>query len=295
MAEIQIFSTKEEVREVIGRSVPIEGEIQHFIENNMEKIFGVTFLKSEYRTTSGRMDSIGLDENNSPVIFEYKRSMNENIINQGLFYLDWLLDHKESFKLLVIEKLGQEKADNIDWSIPCVICIANNFTRYDEHAVNQMGRNIKLVKYKKYDDFILFEHINTPRVNSASYEEGRRNRRTDRTFRERYELMSERMRSIYDSIKNYILALGDDISENELKRYIAFKKIKNFSCLEIHQEKFIMHLKLNPDTVELIDGFIKDVRNIGHLGTGDLQIHIKTLDDFNKIKELINRSYEENM
>ena len=35
------------------------------------------------------MDSIGIDENNCPVIVEYKRSSNENIINQGLFYLDW--------------------------------------------------------------------------------------------------------------------------------------------------------------------------------------------------------------
>ena len=60
------------------------------------------------------MDSIGIDENNSPVIFEYKRSSSENVINQGLFYLDWLLDHKADFKLLVIEKLGMEVADQID-------------------------------------------------------------------------------------------------------------------------------------------------------------------------------------
>ena len=69
------------------------------------------------------MDSIGIDENNSPVIFEYKRSQNENVINQGLFYLDWLLDHKADFKLLVIDKLGMEAADNIDWSVPCVIVL----------------------------------------------------------------------------------------------------------------------------------------------------------------------------
>ena len=53
----------------------------------------------------------------------------------------------------------------IDWSAPCVICIANDFTKYDVYAVNQMQRNIKLVRYKKYDvDLILFEHLNTPVV-----------------------------------------------------------------------------------------------------------------------------------
>ena len=55
------------------------------------------------------MDSIGIDENHCPVIFEYKRSMKDNVINQGLFYLNWLLDHKDSFKVLVIEKLGLPK------------------------------------------------------------------------------------------------------------------------------------------------------------------------------------------
>ena len=131
----------------------------------METFFGVRFLKSEYAITNGRMDSIGIDENNSPVIFEYKRSQDENVINQGLFYLDWLLDHKADFKLLVIEKLGMEAADGIDWSVPCVICIAHDFTKYDLHAVNQMQRNIKLVSYRKYDNgLLLFEHLNAPNV-----------------------------------------------------------------------------------------------------------------------------------
>lgn len=56
------------------------------------------------------MDSIGIDEDNSPVIFEYKLNINPNVINQGLFYLDWLLSHKADFTLLVQEKLGLEIA-----------------------------------------------------------------------------------------------------------------------------------------------------------------------------------------
>lgn len=293
MAEIQLFSIKGEVKEVVGHSVTFEKELQHLIEENMEQFFGVTFLKSEYVITEGRMDSIGLDENNSPVIFEYKRSVNENVINQGLFYLDWLLDHKADFQLLVLEKLGKEKANNIDWSIPSVVCIANDFTKYDEHAVNQMQRSIKLVKYKKYEDFILFEHVNAPKAKSIVYDEVRKYHGTDKSFREQYESMNEKMKLTYETIREYILSLGDDVTENELKLYVAFKRIRNFACLEIQQGKIRMHLKLNPDTVALVDGFIKDVRNIGHWGTGDLQIHIKDINDFNKVKELINRSYEE--
>lgn len=296
MVEIQLFSIKGEVKEVVGHSVTFEKELQHLIEENMEQFFGVTFLKSEYVITEGRMDSIGLDENNSPVIFEYKRSVNENVINQGLFYLDWLLDHKADFQLLVLEKLGKEKANNIDWSIPSVVCIANDFTKYDEHAVNQMQRSIKLVKYKKYEDFILFEHVNAPKAKSIVYDEVRKNtHNVHKDLQEMYEDVDEKIRLLYETIKDYIMSLGDDVTENELKRYVAFKKIRNFVCMDIGQSRIRVHLKLDPNTVELEEGFIKDVSGLGHLGTGDVQIHVKNMEDFNKIKYLIDRSYQKNV
>lgn len=103
MAEIKLFGIKDKVEELPSKQVTLEKELQNLLEKNMNTFFGVTFLKSEYKITNGRMDSIGIDENNCPVIFEYKRSVNENVINQGLFYLDWLLDHKADFKLLVMD------------------------------------------------------------------------------------------------------------------------------------------------------------------------------------------------
>lgn len=118
MADIKLFNIKGNVKEYQSGNVTLEKELQTVIEDNMTTFFGVTFLASEYRTTDGgRMDSIGIDENHCPVIFEYKRSVKENVINQGLFYLNWLLDHKDSFKVLVIEKLGLKASDNIDWTI----------------------------------------------------------------------------------------------------------------------------------------------------------------------------------
>lgn len=131
MADTKLFNIKGAVKEYQSGTVTLEKELQTVIENNMNIFFGVTFLASEYRTTDGgRMDSIGIDENHCPVIFEYKRSVKENVINQGLFYLNWLLDHKDSFKVLVIEKLGLKAANNIDWSMPRVVCVAGDFTKY---------------------------------------------------------------------------------------------------------------------------------------------------------------------
>ena len=81
MAELQLFNIQGTVSELPSQQVALEAELQDLLEKNMSTFFGVTFLESEYKIPNGRMDSIGIDENNCPVIFEYKRSVNESVIN----------------------------------------------------------------------------------------------------------------------------------------------------------------------------------------------------------------------
>lgn len=300
MGDINLFSLNETVTQLSPSSFQLERELQTLIEKNMYTFFGVTFLQSEFSFPNGRIDSLGIDENNCPVIFEYKRSQNDNVINQGLFYLDWLMDHKAEFKLLTIEKLGTDVANKIDWSIPCVICIANDFTKFDEHAVNQMQKNIKLIKYKKFgQDLILFEQINSPSVKPVAdtNDELTTVKRTgDKTFAQQLEGTSNQLREMYYEIRDYILSLGDDVAENQLKLYTAFKKIRNIVCVEIRQKSILLFLRLNPD--EFLDeqekGLARDVRNIGHWGTGDLEITLKSAEEFEQIKYLVAQSYIEN-
>src|SRR5690606_12582338 len=123
----------------------VEREIQKLCEENLDTFFGIRFLASEYSTGikhKGRIDSLGIDENNCPVIVEYKLDSKENVINQGLFYLDWLMDHQANFELLCMKKLGQ--ATDVDWTNPRLLCIARDFTRYDDYAIGQINRNIEL-------------------------------------------------------------------------------------------------------------------------------------------------------
>lgn len=295
MSDIKLYKINGGVEELSSSTVNLERDLQTLIENNMETMFGVSFLRSEFAITNGRMDSIGIDENKCPVIFEYKRSANENVINQGLFYLDWLLDHKGDFQLLVMEKLGKSVSDEIDWTAPCVICVANNFTKFDLHAVNQMQRNIKLVKYKKYDDLFLFEHLNSPdfvikdEKNSQNHTSS-----NEDTFEHRYNKAPDDIKNLFDNISKYIETLGDDISKHETKLYLAFKKVKNIICMEIFQKSILLTLKLNPEDVELEDDFIRDISKIGHHGTGDIEIKIKNYEDFEKSKEFLDRAYNEN-
>ena len=110
MGDLKLFHVDNgKAVELQGTALALERPLQALIERNMEVLFGVRFVATEHSTGKkhgGRIDSLGLDENGSPVIFEYKRAVNENVINQGLFYLDWLLDHRAEFELLVMRKLG---------------------------------------------------------------------------------------------------------------------------------------------------------------------------------------------
>ncbi|MBE6065004.1 DUF5655 domain-containing protein [Clostridium cochlearium] len=302
MGDLKLFRIKNEVKELVGTSVAIEKSIQTLIENNMEAFFGITFLASEYSTGKnhgGRIDSLGIDENYCPVILEYKRALNENVINQGLFYLDWLMDHKAEFKLLVMEKMGKDIADKIEWSMPRLLCIAGDFTKFDEYAVKQINRNIELIRYKKYeDDLILFELVNATTASQTAIvsDDGTTKSNIYKTVTENLQQADKELQDMYYSVRDFILNLGDDIQEKVLKYYIAFKKIRNFACVEVYPKSktILMYLNINPDEVELKEGFTRDVRNIGHYGTGNLEVRINSKDDFEKAKALIAKSYDEN-
>lgn len=114
MSNLKVFSISNEIIELEPSTYELEIKLQRIIEDNMMTFFGIDFLDSEYAFNGGRIDSLGIDENNCPVIFEYKRSMNENVINQGLYYLEWLLGHKADFELLVLKKFGGERAAAIE-------------------------------------------------------------------------------------------------------------------------------------------------------------------------------------
>lgn len=298
MADIKLFKIDNGVEELPATWVSLERELQTLIEQNMPTFFGVTFLKTEYVTSNGgRIDSLGIDENNCPVIFEYKRASNENVINQGLFYLDWLLDHKADFELLVMKTLGKEFSDKLDWTMPRLICIAGDFTKYDEYAVKQINRNIDLIRYKKFgDELLLFDLINsnvaTPIKDTITEKAVKQS--ADKTFDEQLESTSDNLKELYYSIRDYILALGDDVTENKLKLYSAFKKIKNIACIEVRVKSIMLYLRLNPNDFNLENGFTRDVSKIGHWGTGDLEVTIKNVQDFEKAKEYIDKAYEIN-
>lgn len=71
-----------------------------------------------------------------------------------------------------------------------------------------------------------------------------------------------------------------------------FKRLRNFACVELRPNKglLLVYLKANPDTVELKKGFSREVRNVGHFGTGDLEITIRSQEDFERVIPLLQQS-----
>ncbi len=117
---------------------------------------------------------------------------------------------------------------------------------------------------------------------------------TYQTISETLEQLGGELKDRLESLKAFLLALGDDVKVKTLKLYLAFKRIKNFACVEIRtqEKKLLIYAKLDPAAITLEDGFTRDVSNIGHYGTGDLEITIRNTDDFERAKPLLVQAYE---
>ena len=306
MSDVKLFRlTNGSAEELVGKPVKLEKKLQTLIEKHVETFLQVRFVASEYstgKTHSGRIDTLGIDENFCPTIIEYKRNSNANVINQGLFYLDWLMDHKAEFELIMQRQFGQDAAEQLDWSAPRLLCIAEDFTRYDIHAIQQIDRNIELVRYRYFgDDLLLLDLVNVVvaapiRQDDDDGGQGVKPKYKYTFQEETIEKSAPELRELYEAIRDHMLDLGDEVQERVLKWYVAYKRLKNFATVQLQTQKsgLLMWLPLDPDSVTLADGFSRDVRGVGHHGTGDLELTIRSLDDLEKAKPLIQKSFEEN-
>jgi predicted transport protein len=334
MSDIKLFRLNGHTTEELpSTSVALERSLQTLIERHLDTFLGITFLASEYstgRVHGGRIDTLGIDENGCPVIIEYKRASNQNVINQGLFYLDWLMDHQAEFQLLVMKTCDQEAAETIEWSSPRLLCIASDFTRYDEHAIQQINRNIELIRYRKYgDELLLFELVNatttttTPAtVTGTTRAAGEISVTADidpsgdahpteaqkaekayapagsptqaQSIADYIDRSSPKLLDLYTAMTDYITSLGDDVQMKQLRWYIAFRRLKNFACLKVHpaKDELVVFVKVDPDEIELEEGFSRDVRAVQDLGS--LELRITSKEDMEKAKPLIEQSYEAN-
>lgn len=202
-----------------------------------------------------------------------------------------------------MERLGKEDAEAVDWSAPRLICIAGDFNRYDDHAVKQIQRNIELIRYRRFStDLLMLDLLAATSVKGAPSGvagapggEGASTAGKYKTISAIIEELDAGMRDRFEALRAYLMALGDDVQETTLRFYVAFKRIKNFACVEFRPTagKILIFVKVDPSSVPLEAGFTRDVSNVGHFGTGDLEITLSKPEDLERAMPLLKHSYED--
>lgn len=292
MAIFQI-SSENKIRKAKIKKFRNEKELQHLFEKNLEEIFGFRFLATEFTTThGGRIDTLGLDEDVSPVIIEYKENEKDNVINQGLFYLDWLVDHKGDFELLVQKKLGSNV--KVNWDAPRLILVAQSYNEYDKYAVNRISENIELKKYILYDNSVLFvENVVLPNRKVGT----KKSKKTQVVYKE-YSVndhingKSEKIRELFKELQEKIIKLDEKINEKALKHYVAYELDRNFAEIVIQANALKIYLDISKNDLNDPKSLAEDCTEVGHWATGDSVFKVSSLEELDYAISLIKQSYE---
>ena len=302
--------SKNKLLPVEQRNFSLEKELQTLIEGNLDVVFNCRFIASEFSTGAqhaGRIDSLALSEEDNPVIIEYKKVESSELINQSLFYLHWIQDHKGDFEIAVQKTLGNDV--KVDWSDVRVICIAPNYKKYDLHAVQVMGANIELWKYRLFTNNSLYleevlhntKSTSTVTVSQSSnknpimVEAGKKAARVSATaiytIDEHFEGKSKAIQELMHVIREFVTGLDSAIEEVPKKYYIAYKASQNIVCMEAKSKNIKLFVKLKPSEVVEPPKSFRDVSEIGHFGTGEAEFTISTQEEFEDTKKYIELSY----
>lgn len=305
-----LFTIKgDSVDPVLLRDFSSEKHLQMLVERNLKAFFNCQFVATEFSTGAdhgGRIDTLALSEDGNPVIIEYKKVESSQLINQSLYYLAWIQDHRGDFQVAVNKALGE--GIEVDWSDIRVICLAPGFAKYDVHAVRTMGANIELWQYRLYrnDCLYLEEIFSRAKVQGISASDSGKNpifvaagkkaaitrQNGVYTFEEHLEDVDENVRKLLLDLREFALSLDDSVEESPKKKYVAYRVAQNFVCMETFKNKLKLYLKLDPKQEMPLPSNARDVSDIGHWGTGDFELIIKSENELEQAKALIKKAFE---
>ncbi|MFJ9855150.1 hypothetical protein [Streptomyces sp. NPDC101150] len=90
-----------------------------------------------------------------------------------------------------------------------------------------------------------------------------------------------------------VLLSHDDVRMEPQLHYYAYRRIKNVATVRVQPRNrmLVVNLKLDPESVELQEGFSRDVRGLGCLGIRDgVEVRIRSHEDLARAGDLIQRS-----
>jgi predicted transport protein len=282
----------------------LEKEIQRLTEDNLNLIFGLDLVRSEFMINQFRIDTLAYDQDQKTfVIIEYKRDKNFSVIDQGYAYLSLMLNNKADFILEYNENSKNSlKRDDVDWSQSKIIFISPSFTSYQREAINFKDLPIELWEIKRYSNkSVNMNQIQTPGAKESVKTISRKDATIEKvsqeikvyTEEEHLDKGTDEIKELYERLKAGILNL-ENLEIKPKKHYVAF--VANSNVVDIHIQKSGLKIWINLQKGQLDDAkqITRDVSNIGHWGNGDYEISIKNDEDIEYILSLIKQSLKFN-
>lgn len=278
-----------------------EKDLQKLTENNLEELFNLQFIETEFQVDNLRIDTLAFNkESNSFVIIEYKNTKKYSVIDQGYSYLSLLLNNKAEFVLKYNENMDVNlKKSDVDWSQTIVMFIAPGFTTYQLKSVEFNDLAFELWEVSKFsNDTVLFDKVNVSE-NKASINTVKNNKTEVNKQIKKYtesrllRKKSKKSKELYANLKERILNQYDDIEIVPLKLYVAFKlNKKNVISVAIQKNYLKIWIDSKFDAINDPLNKITDVTNIGHWGTGDCYFQLDDNDDIEYFMSLFKQAYE---
>lgn len=227
-----------------------EKELQNLTENNLQELFGLEFVSSEFNLETFWLDSLAFDESSkSFVIIEYKKVENTHVMDQGQTYLNLVLDHKGDVLQEYFEKIGKPlKKNEVDWSQTRVIFIGPKFNTYQKRALN--SRNpFELWEVLMYEDGLIeYDQIlpaslgkngdkKTLFLKGTAAKEIKVYEETDTLRR------SGKSKELYKRLKEKILEIDNSLIFRPTKYYIGVLKEGNWRMIlsiNVHKDNLLL-------------------------------------------------------
>lgn len=140
----------------------LEKDLQAVIEANLDTLFGLTLVSTEFSLGEFRLDTLAFDEENQAfVIIEYKKGHNYSVIDQGYSCLSLMLNNKADFILEFNERQNQTlKRDKINWASSRVMFLSPSFNRYQKNSVNFKDIPFELWEVRRFaGDLIAIDQV----------------------------------------------------------------------------------------------------------------------------------------
>ncbi len=235
-----------------------EAELHKLIDNNLEEIFKIRYIKDEHITDKyGRIETIGLDESNRPVIIEYKKTKEKGQLVQANRYMIWIRQNPDSFELLVKKNLGND-IGSIDFSNPRIICLAQEYGIDDKCLALSLGA--ELWKYKVYKNDILTiireeepEQLIKGPKGKATIEKIKRQPQPPKTVEQHLEGASDELKHLFYVLDSKIIDISSEVEKYTTWGEIIYKTSLNFVSLAIQNRKNCLRYLLRTERDKLND------------------------------------------